>query len=343
MKKVVYIGNFLSEHGFTPSVGQMLTDALQQEGYCIVKASNKKNKLLRLLHMLITIFSNRRNSVVIIETYSTTAFYFALACAVLSKLLYIKYIPSLHGGNLPERIKKHPFLSKQIFANSYTNIVISEYLQQCMHKNNWPSLLIQNPINIEKYFLREKKEYRAKLLWVRSFHEIYNPTLAIKILCDLRKTCSTATLTMVGPDRDGTMQECKELAKKTGVSAHVRFTGFLPKEEWIKLAESHDFFINTTNVDNSPVSVVEAMALGMVIISTNVGGIPYLISNNINGITLEPDNMQDFVKAIKEILENKERGKTLSRNARITAEGFSWSSVRNKWNQLLQQQEIYSN
>jgi glycosyltransferase involved in cell wall biosynthesis len=211
-----------------------------------------------------------------------------------------------------------------------------------MTDHNWPSFLIQNPINIENYSFREKKEYHPKLLWVRAFHKIYNPKLAIDILCELRKVYSNAILTMVGADRDGTMEECKQLAQKKGVAEHIKFTGFLPKEEWIKLAESHDIFINTTSVDNSPVSVVEAMALGMIIISTNVGGIPYLISNNINGIMLEPDNVRDFVITIKEILDDKERGKTLSKNARITAENFSWGSVRNKWHQLLQRQEIYN-
>lgn len=85
------------------------------------------------------------------------------------------------------------------------------------------------------------------------------------------------------------------------------------------------------------------MALGMIVVSTNVGGIPYLISNNINGVMLEPNNVKHFAGTIKEILGDKERGKTLSRNARITAENFSWSSVRNKWHQLLQKHEIYSN
>ena len=55
----------------------------------------------------------------------------------------------------------------------------------------------------------------------------------------------------------------------------ITITGILRKAEWIELSKDYDVFINTTNVDNMPVSVIEAMALGMPIVSTNVGGIPF--------------------------------------------------------------------
>lgn len=341
MRKVVYISNLLSKHGFVPSIGEMLTQSLSKEGYHVIKASSVKNKFLRLLDMLFTIFKNRKNAIVIIATYSTSAFYFACACSILCRLFNIKYIPSLHGGSLPKRIKRSPVLSQQLFGNSYTNIVISPYLSQCMKENNWPSLYIQNPIRIENYPFKERKDYAPKLLWVRSFHEIYNPQLAVEILHELRKTYANATLTMVGPDKDGSMRKCKELAGQAGLIEQIQFTGFLPKKEWTKLAQTHDIFVNTTNIDNLPVSVIEAMALGMIIVTTNVGGIKYLVQNYVNGVSLEPKNAEAFVRSIENILSNKKTGSILSRNARATAENYAWDNVKHKWNQLLQKQELY--
>ena len=92
---------------------------------------------------------------------------------------------------------------------------------------------------------------------------------------------------MVGPEKDGTMASCKKLAKKHDLD--VRFTGKLRKKHWAELSKNYDFFINTTSIDNTPISVIEAMSLGLAIISTNVGGMPMLIEDHHDGI-LTPEN-----------------------------------------------------
>ena len=101
--------------------------------------------------------------------------------------------------------------------------------------------------------------------------------MAVKVLQQLQKQYPSATLTMVGPDKDGSLQTTKDFAKSLGIT--VNFSGQLTKEEWWELASKHDIFINTTHFDNTPVSVMEAMALGLPVVSTNVGGIPYLLTD----------------------------------------------------------------
>src|SRR5690606_32388170 len=118
---------------------------------------------------------------------------------------------------------------------------------------------------------------KPRLLWVRSFSQIYNPVLALKIVEILKLKAMEVSLCMVGPDKDGSLQRCKEMA--TELNLPVSFTGLLSKQEWIALSRDFDIFINTTNFDNMPISVMEAMSLGMPVISTNVGGLPLLIEN----------------------------------------------------------------
>ena len=84
-----------------------------------------------------------------------------------------------------------------------------------------------------------------------------------------------ATLAMIGPDVDGSLTKVKDLARKKNLD--VNFTGKLSKPEWINYSKDFNVFINTTNFDNTPVSVIEAMALGLPVVSTNVGGMPFLI------------------------------------------------------------------
>ena len=115
------------------------------------------------------------------------------------------------------------------------------------------------------------------------------------------------------------METCKELAVQLGLDEQVAFTGLLKRDEWTKIAMSHDIFLNTTNFDNLPVSVVEGMALGMVVISTNVGGIPFLVEDRKNGLLVEPNNEEAFTNAIEKVLTNQFFSSTLSKSARQKA------------------------
>ncbi len=332
-RRIVYIDNFLAEHGATPTTGVTLTALFEKEGYEVIRAGTKKNKRARLFEMLAAI-SNNKDALVLIAVYSTSAFYFAWACAQLCRLLKVKYIPCLHGGNLPDRITKNPFLCGQIFAHSYTNVVVSGYLQDCIAKKNWPSVLIPNSINIQSYPFLLRPAVHPKLLWVRSFHSIYNPQLAVKLVHALSSIQSDVSLTMVGPDKDGSLAACKKLAEELNVADKITFTGRLSVTDWVKLSASHDIFINTTNFDNLPVSVIEAMALGMPVVSTNVGGLKYLINNNVNGLLVNPGSAEEFTAAIQSLLNNAAFSAEISKSARQSAEIFDTAKVLQLWNKL---------
>ena len=336
MKRILYIGNNLKNKKSNTSSIQVLGNLLEKEGFKIFYASSKTNKVLRLLDMIgscIRLF--KKVDYVFIDTYSTSNFYYALIVSQICRILKLKYIPILHGGNLPIRLKNSPFLSELIFENSYKNVSPSLYLLEAFKKEGYKNIdFIPNAIEISKYNFKERSFEKINLLWVRSFSKIYNPTLAIKILKKLLDQGLSTTLCMVGPDSDGSLQEVKELANSLNVD--VIFTGKLTKEDWILLSKDYNIFINTTNFDNMPVSVIEAMALGLPIVSTNVGGLPFLITNNVDGLLVEKDNIESFEKAIKEIVNKEKETQTMILNARKKVENFDWEFVKEKWFQVLE-------
>jgi glycosyltransferase involved in cell wall biosynthesis len=192
---------------------------------------------------------------------------------------------------------------------------------------------IPNSIELKAYDYKANDLDVINLLWVRSFSRIYNPLLAIDILKSLKDEGLETKLCMIGPDNDGSLQEVKSYAEE--LNLNVEFTGRLTKKEWHKKAGDFNIFINTTNIDNTPVSVIEAMALGLPVVSTNVGGMPYLIDNGVDGILVEPNNVSAFNKAIKGLIENNERTLKMSENARRKVEQFDWEVVKEKWISLL--------
>jgi len=335
MKSILYIGNKLESKRNNVSSIHTLGSLLENENYKIYYASGKVNKVLRLLDMIFSFLKYKRKAdYVIIDTYSTQNFYFALVISQLCRLFKVRYIPNLNGGNLPMRLKKNPLMSNWIFKNAYINVSPSKYLKNAFESFGYANIAhIPNTIIIDNYKFKERDFKTIRLLWVRSFSKIYNPKLAVKVLKKLEEDKIDATLCMVGPDSDGSLQKVKKFAEKLNVE--VIFTGKLSKKEWIGLSRDYSIFINTTDFDNTPVSVIEAMALGLPIVSTNVGGIPYLISDGIDGLLVERNNTIAMVNAIKRIVKNTDETKIMCLKARKKVEQFDWQSIKKLWFNIL--------
>jgi len=308
---------------------------LEKEGCTLYYASSKKNKIIRLSEMLYKTFIYRNKvDFVLIDTYSTYNFWYAFLVSQLCRILKIKYIPKLHGGDLPKRLLKNPRLCSMIFKNSHINIAPSAYLFEAFSNHGYSELVyIPNAIELQNYSLKVRKTLEPKLLWVRSFAAIYNPEMAVKVLFELKKDFPNAELCMVGPDKDGTLLKTKEVADELGVE--VDFTGKLTKKQWWVLSQKYDIFINTTHFDNTPVSVIEALALGLPVISTNVGGIPYLLKDKVTALLVDDDDVAAMVKAIKEIMSNEELRDFMVLNSLHLIESFNWQVVKSKWHEIL--------
>jgi glycosyltransferase involved in cell wall biosynthesis len=334
MKNVLYIGNALSNSRSTSTIIETLSAQLKE--FCSIKvASHKSNKVLRLLDMVTLVLKNKsKTDLVLIDTYSTQNFYYAVVISQLCRVLNIKYITILHGGDLEDRLKSNPELSHFVFGNAHKIVAPSNFLKSVFETYGYNDLIyIPNSIELEKYEFENRSIDAIKLLWVRSFSAMYNPEQAVLVLEQLLNMNYEATLTMIGPDADGSLSEVKSLADTKGLEVH--FTGKLTKLEWIALSKDCNVFINTTNIDNTPVSVIEAMALGLPVVSTNVGGIPFLITDQTDGLLVEPKDVTAMANAIIKLKSDDNLRIELVTNARTKVENFAWHAVKKSWAALL--------
>jgi len=333
--KVLYIGNNLRGSKTNVTTIETLSQQLQSIGYEVICYSSYRNKVLRLMDMLFGVLRHRRSvKAVLIDTYSTQNFYYAVAVANLCRLLRIPYVPILHGGNLPERLEKSKSNSYKLFNGAKTNVAPSPYLMDAFVAKGYSNLThIPNTIEIESYPFLLRNKIGPRLLWVRSFAEIYNPMLALQLVERLLIKLPNVELCMIGPEKDGSMEHCRAYAEQHKLP--ITFAGKLSKEAWRETSKDFDIFINTTNFDNTPVSLIEAMALGLPIVSTNVGGIPYLITDQKDGLLVPPDNVDELFKAVEVLCARPELGNRFSLNGRKRAEAFDWKNVKQEWLTLL--------
>ena len=335
MKTLLYIGNKLSDHGYTSTSIETLGAFLEGEGFQLYYASSRKNEVLRMLEMIYKTFKySRKVDYVLIDTYSTKNFWYAFIVSQICRLLGLKYIPKLHGGNLPDRINRSRFFSNMIFSNAYINIAPSYYLFETFKGNGYSNLkYIPNTIELQIYTQWEKEFKTPKLLWVRSFSEIYNPLMAVKVFIKIKEVFPKATLCMVGPKKDDSYEETLQYANENNVE--VLCTGKLSKEEWVAMSKDYNVFINTTHFDNTPISVIEAMALGLPVVSTNVGGIPYLLEHDSNALLVNDNDIDEMAKQINRLFKEPHLAHNLSDKAKESVKEFDWEIVKKQWRELL--------
>ena len=188
--------------------------------------------------------------------------------------------------------------------------------------------MIPNGLDIKRYPFIYRDSIKPNLFWLRAFHHTYNPALAVQVVAKLKVDFPGVNLIMTGPDKgDGSLQQTMTLAGSLKVNDSINFAGKVEKSSVPGYLNRGDIFINTTNFDNTPISVIEAMACGLCIISTNVGGLPYLLEDGVDALLVPPNDSEAMAAAIRRVLTERGLAEKLSSTARKKAEQFDWSVV----------------
>jgi glycosyltransferase involved in cell wall biosynthesis len=333
--RICSIGNMLGRNaGYITTQGQILADLLAGEGYDVTCVSSKINRFLRLMEIIKTLVAGRHHfDMVLLEVYSGLNFIVADIVGRLCRAFKIPMIMVLHGGELPEHIQKYPRWTKKVLKRGAILVAPSPFLAEKIGEYEFQVRVIPNIIDIEKYPFCERSKISPQLIWMRSFHPIYNPEMAVKVLCKLKGIEPSATLIMAGVDK-GLEDSIKEMVEAMNLTDSVQFTGFLDLKKKLREFRAADVFINTNRVDNMPVSVVEARASGLPVVATNVGGLRYLIQNGEDGMLVENDDVEAMVGSINTLLKNPELTRKISQNGRAFAESSAWTNVCIKWESL---------
>ena len=273
---------------------------------------------------------------IIVDVFGTKAILFSISVILVAKIYKIPYIPVLRGGYLPERYRKYPPIFIFLFSNASKIICPSKYLKRCFDDKNYTIKVIPNYIDLKMYSFKIRKQIKPQILWVRSIHNIYNPLMAVHVLDGIKKKYPDARLCMVGPVKDNrVMEQLKILISRLDLQDHVLFSGQLSKIEWTALSKDYDIFINTTDYDNNPVTLLESMALGLPIVSTNVGGVPYLIDDKVTGLLVEAKKSEQMVEKINELISGKIDGYQIARNAREAVSYYDKNEIIKQWCQTI--------
>ena len=338
-KKVLIISNFLSRAGFNRSVCEDFAERLHEAGWTVITTSSKHAPIPRLFDMMATVWRERYKYVFAqVDVFSGPSFMWAEAVCGLLRKLHKPIVLTLHGGNLPQFARHWPGRVRHLLAFASAVTTPSRYLLEAMQPYRSDIRLIPNPIDLRAYPFRHRVNPKPRFIWLRAFHAIYNPTMAPRILAELIHDFPDALLIMIGPDKgDGSFKSTQSVVESMNLNERVQFPGRVPKSSIPYWLNQGDVFINTTNVDNTPVSVLEAMSCGLCVVSTDVGGIPYLLEHEQDALLVPPDDPRAMASAVRRILTESNIASRLSSNARREAEKYNWDIVLPQWELLLQE------
>ncbi len=336
-RSVLIAGSHLSSSVGTRALGEEIADRLAARGWTVFTTSTRRSRVSRLADMLATCWRLRgRYAVAQVDVFSGAAFLWAEAVCTLLRRLAKPHVLVLRGGNLPAFARRRPKRVRRLLTGADAVVAPSGYLAGALAAFHPAIRVIPNAIDLASYPYVQRTRARPKLVWLRAFHEVYHPPLAVEALALLAPEFPDIGLLMVGPDkRDGSLERTRATARRLSVEARVEIRGAVSKREIACWINRGDVYLNTTNIDNMPVTLVEAMACGACIVTTDAGGIPHLARHERDVLIVPPGDARAMAAAVRRILLEPPLAARLSAGARATAARFDWPPVLDEFEGLL--------
>lgn len=249
--------------------------------------------------------------------------------------------------NIPVVLNYRGGYADSFFAKSWTKVswalrkcavivVPSTFLQQVFNRYGMEAVIVPNVLDTSLFVPQVNKQLRADaphFIVTRNLEQIYDVATVIRAFAQVQQQVPQARLTIAGTGPE--LSALQSLVFELNLN-QVEFCGRLTPPQMAALYQSADVMLNGSLVDNTPNSLIEAMASAVPIVSTNSGGIPQLVTDGIDALLVEPQQPEQMAAQMLKLLQQPEFASELSQAGLANVARFSWPRV---W-ALLQQQYL---
>lgn len=257
--------------------------------------------LLRFLRLLL------RREVVLLHIHSASrgSFWRKSIFCTIANVFGVPYLFHLHSGEfLVFYEQENGFCRRawvrRILRNAARVVVLTESWR-CQIEKVEPSaniVVLSNPVEIPQAMF-SARSIRQNVLFLGRLREKKGVFDLVSAIPNVLKKIPGAIFVLAG---DGDIDSVKERARDLGVEHAVQCVGWVDGEDKKKLLNEADVFVLPSYFEGLPIGILEAMAFGVPVVTTPVGGIPDLIIHRVNGLLIEPGNLVELADAIVEIL-----------------------------------------
>lgn len=250
-----------------------------------------------------------------------------LAANLLRKPVVLHY----HSGEADDHLS-HWRRSVAPLMRMVDEIVVpSAYLQRVFSSHGYHARVIPNLIDTSQFHFRERAALRPRLLSVRNLESYYQVENTITAFAQVKQRFPDATLTIAG--HGSHEHRLRQLAAQLRIS-DIRFLGRVEPAALPAIYDASDIFVNSSVVDNQPVSILEAFASGLPVISTPTGDIAAMLRGGEAGLLVEANAPAAMANAITRLLEEPGLSLRITRSAHEEVGRYTSRLIREQWTSL---------
>lgn len=238
----------------------------------------------------------------------------------------VPVIVNYRGGEAAAFFERAFARVRPTLAKTAAVIVPSSFLQRVFARWNVDTQIVPNIVDLALFSPPAVPSSDVELFVARNLEDIYDVATAIRAFAAVRRAHPSARLVVAGsgPRR----ADLERLADELGLGAAVTFTGRLDNERIALQYRRARIALNPSLADNMPISLLEAMATGIPIVSTNVGGIPDLVEHERTALLVPPRDPEAMAAACLRLLGDDRLAQRLRAAGIEEARRYTWTSVR---------------
>ena len=267
----------------------------------------------------------------VIHIFSASYFSFVLAptpALLIGKLYGKKLLLNYHSGEAEDHLHRWRRSVIPTLRLADALIVPSAYLVRVFAQVGLEAKPIYNLIETDRFSFRERRPLRPVFLGNRNFEKHYGVDRVLRAFALVQKRIPEAELIVAGdgPERFALEQLARELCLK-----NTQFTGRVDHQRVVELYDSADIFLNGSEIDNQPLSILEAFACGLPVVTTDAGGIPDMVTNERTALVVSRGAHEQLAAGALRLIDDPAVAQRMIQQGREECRKYEWEAVRDQW------------
>ena len=323
--KILLISNYKRGVGGINAQVDLLQQFINQEdGWQADIFSTKGNPIRRCIAFVKLLCKARRYDILHIHACSYWGMVPAVFGIIAGKLWRKRTIITYHGGEAKEYFAKHAAFVRRWLGRADEVIVLSGFLKEIFDQHQIHCVVIPNIVVLRPQTERTTT-IAPKFISIRHLEPLYNIPCVLQAYKQVLKQYPEASLDILG---QGSMRAALEAYVQEHKLTGVTFVGQVPNDKIYDYFANASIMLSAPKIDNMPVSILEAMNAGLLVISSRVGGVPYMIEDGKTGVLFESENCNDLADKMTWALVHPQEVNTMIIAAQKEVQKYSWENVK---------------